>query len=393
VVDSHPGTAAALLAAETLAQSADGAEETKTAAETLVRAAGAFGPEMEGHSAFQVARLLGADGKEPELTLKYARQAASHLQDSDSPQRTAAVLKVMAGALSRLGRTEELKAVNAQLAKLDEVLDKEWLQTSIPFRTDPYGGRKGTSDRVVLVELFTGAQCPPCVAADVAFDAALKTYKPKDVVFLQYHLHVPGPDPLTNADSEAREKYYGDAIEGTPTIFFDGKPTPGLGGPRAAGKLRFGKLSKLLNDALETDAGAQLKLSVARKGDQLDLTADVSGLKRVGPKVRLRFALVEELVRYPGSNGQRFHHNVVRAFPGEAGGIALKDKSATKTTSLSLAGLRKELRSYLDASHKDNPFPDDNWPLKLEGLKVVAFIQDDDSKEILQAAQADVPNP
>ena len=53
------------------------------------------------------------------------------------------------------------------------------------------------------MELFTGAQCPPCVAADVAFDVLEKTYKPADLVLIQYHLHIPGPDPLTNAASEA----------------------------------------------------------------------------------------------------------------------------------------------------------------------------------------------
>ena len=60
---------------------------------------------------------------------------------------------------------------------------------------------------MALVELFTGAQCPPCVAADIAFDAeAVKSYKAADVVLLQYHLHIPGPDPLTNADSEKRQQ-------------------------------------------------------------------------------------------------------------------------------------------------------------------------------------------
>ena len=49
----------------------------------------------------------------------------------------------------------------------------------VPFiAVKPFAGRKGKSDRAVLVELFTGAQCPPCVAADMAFDALPQTYKP-----------------------------------------------------------------------------------------------------------------------------------------------------------------------------------------------------------------------
>ena len=54
------------------------------------------------------------------------------------------------------------------------------------------------------MEIFTGAECPPCVAADVGFDALLKSYKPTEFIGLQHHLHIPGPDPLTNADTVAR---------------------------------------------------------------------------------------------------------------------------------------------------------------------------------------------
>ena len=71
-----------------------------------------------------------------------------------------------------------------------------------------YAGREGQGDRVVVVELFTGSECPPCLAADLAFDALEQTYTPKDVVLLEYHLHIPRPDPLTNTDSVERQEYY-----------------------------------------------------------------------------------------------------------------------------------------------------------------------------------------
>ena len=38
-----------------------------------------------------------------------------------------------------------------------------------------------------------------------------------EVVRLQYHLHVPGPDPLTNPDSEARAEFYARFVRSTPT--------------------------------------------------------------------------------------------------------------------------------------------------------------------------------
>jgi hypothetical protein len=81
------------------------------------------------------------------------------------------------------------------------------------------------------MELFTGTQCPSCVSADVAFDALLKTYKPADFIGFQYHLHIPGPDPLTNPDAMAQQKHYGSEIPGTPSTFFNGRSEGGGGGP------------------------------------------------------------------------------------------------------------------------------------------------------------------
>ncbi len=41
--------------------------------------------------------------------------------------------------------------------------------------------------------MFTGAECPPCVAVDLAFDGLLKAYKPTDVICLQYLHPAAGP--------------------------------------------------------------------------------------------------------------------------------------------------------------------------------------------------------
>src|SRR5439155_23518517 len=129
-------------------------------------------------------------------------------------------------------------------------------------------GRKGKSSRVAVVELFTGAQCPPCVSADIAFDAAVKTYKPADVVLLEYHLHIPGPDPLTNADSESRAGHY--KVNSTPSTFVNGKLSTPHGGGKAQGEDSYGKLSKTIDEALEADEQAGLKLTAERKGDKIE---------------------------------------------------------------------------------------------------------------------------
>ena len=55
------------------------------------------------------------------------------------------------------------------------------------WKTKPSWYVVAKNDRAVLVELFTGSQCPPCVAADLAFDTLAKTYKPADAILLEYH--------------------------------------------------------------------------------------------------------------------------------------------------------------------------------------------------------------
>jgi hypothetical protein len=273
---------------------------------------------------------------------------------------------------------------------MEEQLDQEYLQTAIPFKPEP-AGRKAPSGRVAVLELFTGAQCPPCVAADIAFDALIQTYKPTELALLQYHLHVPGPDPLTNAAAEARARYYADDIGGTPTTFLDGQATPNMGGDRDLGKKRYEALRKLIDEELEAEPQARLQLTARRQGGTLAVHAEVSDLKKPGEKVRLRLALVEDVARYQGANGRRLHHNVVRAFLGGAEGFPLTERSSSRDVKVTLADVEKDIKDYLTEAAKKRPFLGDEPTLRLQRLQVVAFVQDDDSKKLLQAARADVP--
>src|SRR5262249_30641165 len=156
------------------------------------------------------------------IALTYARQAERLLDDKDRPAARKKVLDTLALALTKADKTDEAKEVEARIKKID-----------LTIKPTPFTGRQGKSDRVVLVELSTGAECPPCVAADLAFDALGKTFKPSDVVRLQYHQHVPGPDPLTNPDSEKRFEFY--RLRATPSLLLNGKQAAPGGGDSSAG--------------------------------------------------------------------------------------------------------------------------------------------------------------
>jgi len=353
------------------------AEEVRAWASKAYKAAEDYGPRWQREVGMQIAEGLKDNEEFAPVAVQYARQAERLLGPGEKSSVQQRVLTVLAEALTRAGKKEDAKEVQDRLAKIDSVTPNK------------FAGRKGMSDRAVLVELFTGAECPPCVAADLAFDALGKTFKNKEVVLLQYHLHIPGPDPLTNPDTMARQDYYGEDIEGTPTIFFNGKAqAPGGGGADDAQE-KYGEYFGLLSPMLETAAKVKLKASATQKGGKVNIAAEAAS-EDAGDKMHLRLALVEEQVDYQGGNRLAHHHWVVRALPGGATGVALKDKAAKHTSTVDLEELRKKLTEYLDTSAKKMDFRSKARPLELKKLYLVAFVQNDASKEVLQAVQVEV---
>lgn len=353
-------------------------EEVRSWADKAYRNAEAFGARYRRDIALNIARDLTPNVNTASIAVDYARRAERMLTAKDTPVTQKTTLQVLAGALRSAGKEQEANEVDAREEKI------EWVKIR------RYPGRKDKSDRAVLVELFTGAECQPCVAADVAFDALSKTYKPTEVVLLEYHLHVPGPDPLANAATDARSRYYGEAVQGTPTILFNGKlPEEGGGGPLSAGQKRYQEYADVIDPLLEKPAAASVKATAMRKGDTLEIAAQAEA-KDPARKVRLRVALVEEQVRYTGGNRLPVYHHVVRAFPGGEEGVLLKDGSAKQNVTVDIQKLRQDLTKYLDDFAKENPFPRKERPLDLKNLRVVAFVQDDTTKEVLQATTADI---
>jgi thiol-disulfide isomerase/thioredoxin len=322
-----------------------------------------------------------------------AKRAERLLTDDDDAATRLKALEAVARALAKAGKPDEAKPYTAQIAKLEARDYAEYART-LPFKPEPFAGRKGKSDRAVVVEIFTGAECPPCVAVDLAFDGLMRAYKPADVVLLQYHVHIPGPDPLTSPDGMKRlEDYYADQVRGAPTVFIGGKLGEAGGGPAAAAEKKYASFRKQIEEGLEKPPGVKLGLTIA-KGEKGGFTAKaaVSDLETPGEKVMLRFALAEERIRYTGGNGIRYHHMVVRSMPGGAKGVALAQKSAEHSVSFDPDAVRAELAKYLDKfAAEESPFPRPDRPLALRNLKLIAFVQNDASREILHAVQVEVP--
>src|SRR5207237_5585581 len=110
-----------------------------------------------------------------------------------------------------------------------------------------------------------------------------------------------------------------------------------------------------------------------------------------GDKVRLRLAVAESVVRYRGGNGLRYHQCVVRGFAGSPDGFPLTKAAVEQQATVDVADLRAGLNKELDEFQKKNVglvFAD--RPLGLRALVVVAFVKDDATQEVLDAAQGEV---
>jgi hypothetical protein len=366
------------------------AKEVKNWVEKSLQAAENYGPRWQLETALRLADTLLAQEGFATVAVDAALAAEKVIDPKADAEAHIRLLSALASALRKADRAEEAKKVETRMAKPEGQAYQEYQKTSLPFAPEKAKERK-KGDRAVLVELFTGAQCPPCVAADLAFDAVEKTYKPAEVVLLQYHLHIPGPDALTNADAEARQEYYGQQIRGTPSIFFNGKPAAGGGGTRDDAADKYKEYCDTIDPLRAQLAPVKLQASAIRKGDKLHIKANADAVDKPGKNVRLRLALIEEWVRYRGRNGLSYHHRVVRALPGGAEGLALTKKEGEQSAVVDLEDLRKRLNKYLDDfARNEAPFPDAQRPMAFRNLSVVAFVQNDDTKEVLQAIEVPV---
>lgn len=369
------------------------AKKEKVAAKDLqewvdaaLRSTEAYGPRWQTDFSIKATEAL-AKNEFYEQAATVGQSLLKQMDEKTPADVQLRILGVVGVALGKAGRKEEATALVAKADKLEMQAYKAHADKGLGYKSETFKGRKGKSDRAVLVELFTGAQCPPCVAADMAFDGLETTYKEADVVLLQYHLHIPAPDALANQDGDDRAKYYKSFLRGTPTTIVNGKPAaPGGGGPDEAGE-KYAEFRSVIDPLLEKDTTVNLKLSAARQGDKIDIQVDVKSEAKLGEKTKLRVVVVEDWVRYRGRNGLTYHHRVVRAMPGGAEGFAAADQKV----SVDVSELRTKLSKYLDDFEKnEDPFPDAQRPLRLRDLHVVAFIQDDATNDVLQAASVPV---
>ncbi|GEM_PF-3667769 len=213
--------------------------------------------------------------------------------------------------------------------------------------------------RTVLVEEGTNWSCGPCAAYNPGLESFLNQHI-GNVIHLAYHPDFPGADdPMylnDPTDNGGRIAYY--SINGVPSVSFDGTT------PFNPGEV------PLLESSFQSRAsqGSPIAMSVTRQvnGTSVSVHIALHPVQNLSSYTRLylRVAAAEEYVLGPGPNGEkRYMHAMRTMMPSYKGTLV---KLTTQDTAFDF--------SYdLDPSYNAG------------NMYEIAFLQNDATKEILQA--------
>lgn len=396
---------------------------------------------------------------EPVLSSLLADDARLHGSKDDAIQRYASLVAMPMQErmlqqfwanepVQRILPTERLatlwKEKHGSTEGLDEYLADAYEKGLLSFIDPPVASSPDDADKhVVLVELFTGSRCAPCVAADVGLEGIEKTYSKSQVITLRYHVHVPGHDPLTNDDCEARfHNFY--KAPGTPSMFVDGATLNGVAGVMPNAPQTYRGLRNVIDEFRGTSKPEELAdadpdkqassadskkaepegaekepatddtatkpdatgtkeavaekvepkltidLKVSRQQDTIQVSATVNGVTSDTPDVRLMLALAESEIKYESFNGIRHHDMVVRQLIGGDRGTGLKDGTLSYQGTVNVEELRDRLHTYLTEFEENQGVQFSSMPLDLANLSIVAFVQDVETRKVLQSTMAPV---
>ncbi len=288
-------------------------------------------------------------------------------------------------------------------AQIDSVIEKK-RQSLIDFYPGKAAAQKSKTGKVVLVELFTGSECGSCQSADKAFDYLSEYYPRTAVVLLENHLHIPQPDPITNPDTWDRYMMYGGNF-GTPTVVIDGTQKIIGGGPLYIGQNRFNVYHHFIKRSLGKTPPLTIEGTAQLTGGKIAVEIQLHTAKKNRKDTlltRLYIALVEKSIDYTGGNGISRHAFVLRKlFDGIKGApIKLTNSVEKITQSVELSQIERELQNYLDnvAKHPSWRSSFANFPgwktrpdrINPSNVAIVAWIQDPESREVLQSFYCDV---
>ncbi len=223
------------------------------------------------------------------------------------------------------------------------------------------------AQKIVLIEDFANVSCIPCVTSNkILHRLVYDKYGTEKVVTVQYHVNFPAPNDIfytaNPTASNIRREFYD--VVSAPSVFVDG-----LLNPVATDS------NDIITDVesrLQTSASAEISISASIEAANLFTNVSVRVFdvdqNSIGD-YKLFIALTETNIEFenpPGSNGETKFYDVMREMIPSAEGIQLSGDSINNEVNFNYS---VQLNS--------------EWNSK--NLHIIAFIQDINTKEIIQA--------
>lgn len=225
--------------------------------------------------------------------------------------------------------------------------------------------------RKVLIEEFTSSTCPPCASFNNTFDPLLTSLNTNgdgsNIAAVKYQMNWPSPgtDPSYNPDGNTRKNYYG--VTGIPDVFVNGRAEPNS----------YANNATNLNNEAALPAFCTINLSATYGGNLLTVNASVTPHANFGPNHKLFIVAVESYSYTGGTTSQNQYKHAQRKILPDGNGINLSPlqdgvtQTFTQSRSFTVGGVAQG-----------------NYNLwgPLANVKVVAFVQNVQTKEVIQTA-------
>jgi hypothetical protein len=232
----------------------------------------------------------------------------------------------------------------------------------------PDGSAKG-ADRKVVLELFTSTTCGPCYNADVyLFQTWLPQSAARDhIIPIAYHVWWPGAgDPMYDANPvpvQGRVAFYQGAIYFAPRLYIDGL---------IDGSSTYATWAALVATRLQTASPIAISLSGSLNAGIATLRAQITAEQALNTSnLRVFWVVIEDSVSALQTNGSTYvpfaHEAAHRAILPSATGATFTFNGTQTAVVLQVIALNEAWHS----SH----------------VRVIAFVQDMGTKEILNAEE------
>jgi hypothetical protein len=223
------------------------------------------------------------------------------------------------------------------------------------------------ADRMVLGEFFTNTSCGPCYQPEQVLDQLAET-ESEFFAVIRYHVWWPSnADPYYRfnvSENTARNNYYGNGY--TPHLFIDGN---------IDGHEQSGPWAGLIENEYANYSPLIIRLYGSYNPDNDTGTVTVNILAEQNPgltNLKLRVALTETAIRWNAPNGVSLHNQTFRdMMPAAAGEAVTLAEGDTIEYTYTFATVN---------------------PINNSNCEIIAFVQSDQNRYVLQAAKISVSN-